>query len=80
MLSTTSLFGCEDKWQEIFDWKIIYFTPSSEHELTHFDATDLHGFKTGFNSIDFSADRRLVQIPTISTLITFVVKSNKFAT
>ena len=36
---------------------ILYFTPSSEHEQTDFDTTDLH---IRYYSIDFSADRRLV--------------------
>ena len=27
------LFGCEDKWQELFGYKILYFTTSCEHEL-----------------------------------------------
>ena len=52
------MFGCEDKCQEVFGCKILYFTPSSEQELTH--KTDLHDLQTGFHSIDFSAHRRLV--------------------
>ena len=39
-----------------FGCKILYFTPSSDHELTPFDATDLHYSQTGFHS----TDRRLV--------------------
>ena len=51
------VFSFEDQWQELFGCKILYFTPSSEQELTHFDSTDL---QTGFYSMDFSADMRLV--------------------
>ena len=32
-----------------FSCKILYITPSSEHELTHFHSTDLHGLQNGFS-------------------------------
>ena len=38
----------------------LFHVPSSKHELTHFETTVLHDLQTGFHSIDFSADRRLV--------------------
>ena len=51
-----SVFVCAKQWQELFGCKILYFTPSSEHELTYFDASFLHDLQTGFHSINFSAD------------------------
>ena len=45
--------------QGLFVCKILYFNPCSEHELTHFDTTDLHDLQTGFHSIEFSEDWRL---------------------
>ena len=48
-----SMFGCEDKWLELFGCKILYFTPSSEHGLTFFDTTDLHDLKLVFNPFLF---------------------------
>ena len=44
------LVKLEDK---SLSWKILYFTPNTEHEQT--DRTDL---QTDYNSIDFSADWR----------------------
>ena len=46
--------------QGLFGCKILFFTPSSEHELTYFDRTDFNYLQTCFHSIDFSAGRRLV--------------------
>ena len=48
--------------QKLFGCKILYFTPSSQHDFnpTDVNTTDLHDLQTGFHSIDFSADRRLV--------------------
>ena len=36
------------------------FTHCGGHQLTDFDATELHDLQTGLYSIDFSADSRLV--------------------
>ena len=47
------MFGCEDKWKWLLGCKVLYFTPSSKHELT-----DLHDLQVV--SIDLSADWRLV--------------------
>ena len=58
------MFGCEDKRQEIFGC-----TPSNEHELTHFDTTDLHDLQTGFQSIDFSADRSSIMKYHLSQIL-----------
>ena len=39
----TRALGCE----------LLYFIPSGENKLTHFETTDLHDFQTSFHSIDF---------------------------
>ena len=44
-LHLLSLLGWDDKWQKLFGCKILYLTPSSEHELTYFDAIDLHDLR-----------------------------------
>ena len=55
---------CEDKWQELFGSKILFSLQAvNMNYLTDFDTTDLHDLQTEFHYIDFSADRRLYEIP-----------------
>ena len=59
--------------QELFGCKILFFTPSSEHALTHFYSSQqiYMIYRLIFHSIDFSAVRRLVWNTKYIQVITF---------